>query len=560
MRSINLLRATCIVGSLVLLLAACAPAAGPSTGAATARPSAGGLSPTPSVPPTPTAIQPKAGGVLTVVAIADPPTFDIQQEATANVSMLLAPAYNNLLYYDTATGSKIVPELADQWSVSPDGLSYTFRIRKDVRFHDETPLTVEDIVFSLERLVRPPKGIRSGVAFLLTSVTKIEAAGDDSVKVTLKEPFAPFVSTLVIDYMPMYPKRVVESKGDMKRTINGTGPFKFKAYNTGSSMELEKNGVYWVKGRPYLDGITFHIIRDKATRLAALRTGRAMLSSRIFGALSPADMTTLKAEVPGMRFVPSPTVVGTWLFMNMRSAPLKDARVRQAMSMAIDRKAALKVIGEGEGRLGNFFPFDGWGIPPDELLQTPGYRQPKDLDIAEAKKLLAAAGYPDGFTLTLTTRPSEVEKTSTVFVTDQLAKIGITAKVEILESAVFWDRNGKLNFQAYVTTPAGVIADPFIMGRFFAPKGNFNFSGNDDDAKLNELWKKQNSMVDERARKAVITDLERYLLTEQVPAAPIVWPGTFIAIASQVRGFVPGVNDYSNNRYQDTWLASPGGP
>jgi len=537
---------------LSLLVAACAPAAAPAPASAPAAAPAPRLPAAAPAPP-PATEQPHYGGTLTVTSVADPANLDPQQEGSLNASMVVAPAYNNLLYYDFKEGKRITPELAERWDVSPDGLTYTFKLRSGVKFHDGTPLTVDDVVFNIQRLKSPPKGVPSTLDFALVAVDKIEAAGADTIKITMKYPFAPLASYVAIDRMPMYSRAYVEKQGDMKRTVMGTGPFKFKSYSPGVSVELVKNDDYWVKGRPYLNGVTFFIIKDKATRLAALRTGQAKQTGRVFAALTPTEAATLKKDVPAMRFIPSPTVLGPSFFMNLRTPPFKDQRVRQAMYLMVDRQAAVKVIAEGEGQVGNFFPFEGWGIPRDELVKLPGYRQPKDQDIAAAKKLLAEAGYPNGFPLKLLSRNNEVTKAAAVFMTDQLAKVGITASVQIIEDAPFWDSGRKAQYEAMVYTPA-TIADPHDMGRTFAARSYLNFSGNDDDPKMNEMWDKQMRSVDEKTRKAAIVELERYLLMEQIPSVPIVWPTTFIAVAPQVQGFVAGMTDYANNRHQETWL------
>ncbi len=534
------------------LIAACAPAA--TQPAAPSVPPASSVRPT-AIPPTQTPERPRNGGILTITAAADPASLDAQQEPSANVSQVAAPAYNNLLYYDTETGSKIVPELAAEWSISADGMTYSFKIRPGVKFHDGTQLTADDVAFNIERMRGPPKGVLSNVASYIDAIDKTEVVGGDIVRIHTQYPFAPLVAALVHDYMPMYSKARVEKDGSMKTTMMGTGPFKLKSFTPGVSVELIKNTDYWVKDRPYLDGVTFLIIKDPATRLAALRTGQAKQSGRVFAALSPTEVATLKKDIPSMRFIPSPSVVGPWFFMNLRKPPFNDVRVRNAVQLAIDRQAAIKVIAEGEGEAGNFFPFEGWGIPRSELLKMPGYRQPKDQDIAEAKKLLADAGYANGFDLTVLSRTNDITKKSAIFMTDQLAKIGVKAEVKVLEDALFFGTGRKGEQQAMVFTPGTVIGDPHTMGRLFAPRNPLNYSGNDDDPKLNDMWNRQVRIVDEKARKALIEELERYLLTEELPAAPIVWPTTFIAVSSLERGFNPGPTDYSNNRHQETWLA-----
>ncbi len=542
----------CAILSFILVVAACAPATQGTPAPALTTPAAPART---SPPPQPTPEQPRYGGILTISTVSDPEHFDVQQGSGINVVMPLAPAYSSLLYYDSETGSKIAPDLAESWNVSKDGLAYTLKLRKGIKFHDGTLLSADDVAFNLQRMKSPPKGVVSQVGPYMVAVDKVQAIGDDTVAVTMKNPFAPFLAALVLDRSPMYSQKTVLVTGDMKTTVMGTGPFKLKAYTPSVSFELIKNADYWVKGRPYLDGIRFAIIKDPTTRLAALRTGQTQQSGRVFGALTPAEVATLKGDVPDMRFVPSPSVVGPWFFMNMRNPLFKDARVRQAINLALDRQAAIKVVAQGAGSLGTYFPFPGWGTSTEELLKLPGFRQPHDQDIATAKKLLGDAGYPNGFSLKILSRNNEVTKAGAVFMTDQLSTIGITASVQVMEDGAFFDSGRKALHEAMVFTPATVIADPYDMGRFFAPRNPFNFSGNDDDAKLSDLWEKQVRTIDEAARKQIILDVERYLLNEQVPAVPIVWPTTYIAISSHEHGFVPGLTDYSNNRQQDTWLS-----
>lgn len=543
------------MGALALVLPAinCAPA-----------------SPTPVVPPSPTlrtaaptatpkpvAQEPRRGGIITISTPTDPPSFDTQQEPTINTSMLVAPAYNTLLEYDSLTGKELQPGLAERWEMSQDGLVYTLQLRKGVKFHDGRPLTEEDIVFNLKRLKEPPKGIASNVAFLLKAVERIEAIGEGRVRLTLKEPFASLPATLAYDPAAIYPKHVVEEKGDMKTTVLGTGPFKYKGYTPGSSFELVKNQDYWVKGRPYLDGATFLILKDKATRLAAVRTGRVKRSGRYFG-FTPSEAETLQRSVPGIQLYACPSTVGPWLFLNLRKPPLSDVRVRQAMSLALDRQAAVKVLAEAQGMIGRVFPFEGWGIPEESLLKMPGFRQPKDEDILQAKKLLAAAGYPQGFKLTILSRTVAVTKDAATFMTNQLGNIGIQAQVEVLEDAIFWDRGRRGQHEAMVYGAGIAIPDPHWMGRNLEPKtGPLNFSGNDNDVKFIEMWGRQAKTTDVKERQRLIREIETYLLTEALPGIPIVWMFQYIAAWPEVRNFAAGITDYGNNNLQEVWLAQP---
>ncbi|MBI2910443.1 MAG: ABC transporter substrate-binding protein [Chloroflexi bacterium] len=538
---------------LGLVMASCAPAAGPASSPAATQPAAAAKAGAPA--PSPKAGEsPRYGGALTVSSVGDPPSLDTHQEPAQNTWMVVGPAYNLLVEYQPSQGKELFPGLAESWEMSKDGLTYAFAIRKGVKFHDGTPLTPQDAVFSLTRLWKPPQGIRTVHAGLMDAITSIEAM-ENQVKLTLTYPYSPMMA--VISYSPsvIYPKKVVEAKGDMKTTVVGTGPFRFKSYTPGVGVELVKNPDYWVAGRPYLDRVLFLILKDNTTRMAALRTGRVKLTGRSFATLTPSERETIKKDNPRMVFFPSTGPPNPWFFMNLRGKPFNDKRVRKAVSLSIDRQAALKVISDGQGLLGRVFPLEGWGIPDDKRVDLPGYRQPKDADIAEAKRLMAEAGYPQGFKLTVLARTMSLSKEPAIFLTSQLARIGIDTKVEVLEDAVFWDRGRKAQHEAMVYTPSMTIPDVDTIGRFLAKGGALNFSGNENDQTLNELWGKQRRAIDEAQRKAIIEEIERYVLDEAQPVIPLLVPFTFLAHWPEVRNFAPGISEYGNNNLQEIWLA-----
>lgn len=537
------------------LAAACAaPAApvGPGQGSSSPAPSA---RPSPVASPVPTVETPKAGGTLNISLAADPPHFDIHQQATSLTSVITAPVYNKLLSYDLPTGSRLVPDLAEKWDVSSDGLTFRFTIRQGVKSHGDVLFTAQDVAFNIQMLADPPKGTISNMSSLLKPTFKtVTVESGNVVRVDFKEPYAPFLALLSTDYGPLYPKHVVDTNGDMKKTLLGTGPFQFKSYTPGVSVELVRNPTYWKAGRPYLDGISFRIIKDPATRLAALRTGQVHFTGRAFSTLTASEKGTVEREVSNMRFFPSASLRGPWFFMNLRQPPFSDTRVRTAIHLTLDRSGALKVIAEGQGLPGNFLPYQGWGLSQDELASRPGFRQQKDANLAEAKKLMADAGYPSGFNLTILSRTNELTRKSAVFMAGQLQVIGIKAEVRVLEDAIFFDSGRKAQHEAMVYTPGGTIPDPVWIGSFFVKGGSFNFAGNESDARLNSLWEEQVRTLDVSKRKELVRQTEEYLW-QALPAIPVVWVYEFLATAPQVRGVAPGISDIAENSMEEVWLA-----
>ncbi|MBI2906652.1 MAG: ABC transporter substrate-binding protein [Chloroflexi bacterium] len=554
-----------------LFLASCAPAAAPAVtpttqaiqSEATARAPRQVVTPAaspvaPAATPKLAGEQPKYGGVMTISTIADPASFDAQQETTVNTHMAVGPAYNNLVAYDPFTGKEIAPDLAESWDMSRDGLRYTFKIRKGIKWHDGRPFTAEDVEFSLRKIVFPPQGIKSARGFFLEDVVdKIAATNAETLNLTMKYPLAFAMSVLADDACKILPKHVLEK--DMKglvRNVLGTGPFKFKAHNPGVSIEYVKNPDYWVKGRPFLDGVALYIIKDAYTRIAALRTGRVLRTGTNFAALAPAHVEAIRKTNPEIRFAPQAATASPSIYFNVRRPPFQDVRVRRAVSLVIDRQAALKTLADGQGMLARVFPYEGWGHTDEELLKWPGWRQPKDQDIADARKLMADAGYPDGLAITIHSRTQQAATNGAVFVTQQMARIGIKATVEILEDAAFYAVRDQQAWAALTYTATSTIPDPDWMTKYFTPGGNSNASGNDDDKRLVDMFERQRKEMDVSKRRALIKEMEIYAVEESLVWIPMTAPYVMYGYWGHVRGMILGViTDAAHHDFQEVWLA-----
>lgn len=551
--SVRLMSLPVALSLVFALLLGCAPAT-----VSTAGTPAPGKSATQPVAANPTSKPaeetPKYGGIYTTTISANPPSLDAQQESATNTSLIVSPIYNQLVQADPFTVGKWVPGLAEKWQMSPDGLTWTFDIRQGVKFHDGTPLTVDDIVFNLKRLTNPPKDVRSQLSYLLKPLVKSIDKSGNQVKMTLNQPFAIMLEVVGHAFSPIYSQKYLEKNLDMKTTALGTGPFKFKSYTPGVSLEGVKNPDFWVKGRPYLDGYRFLILKDAATRMSAFRTGKMNSTGKGTSAMMPLEMEQTKKENPEVKFLLAGTLLGPWFSMNTKKAPLTDVRIRKAINLVVDRQAAIKVLGQGYGVIGKVFPVEPWGIPMDEMLKMPGYRQPKDADIAEAKKLMQEAGYPDGFEMTILARQMWQSKDSAVFMTNQLGLLGIKAKVSAMEDAIFWD-TGRMGAQdAMVYTPTWIFGfDPHWEGRFWGPGGTVNYSGNEDDKDLVSLWDEQIKTVDQDKRKTLIRKVEEHLY-ETAPGVSILWLQSYVGVRPEVRNFVYA-NEYLGNSLEEIWLA-----
>lgn len=217
-----------------------------------------------------------------------------------------------------------------------------------------------------------------------TAAPTVETPDEQSVKLVLAYPSVGLISHLALAPAAIMPKHIIDKKGDMKDDVVGTGAFKFKRFDRGSSMELERNPAYFIAERPYLDGIRIFYIRDQATAIAALRTGRVDFL------INPSDASVMTIKETFKEATPGQMRKSQWraIYLPVDKAPFNDIRVRRAIQLAVDRQAAIKVIMGGMAESGSIIPEAMGGIPDEEMVKRPGYRQPKEADIAEAKKLL----------------------------------------------------------------------------------------------------------------------------------------------------------------------------
>jgi len=494
--------------------------------------------------------------VLTIAHFTTPANLDVHQAGTAGILFAVGPAYSGVLQFDPNRNTEIVADLAERWDVSPDAKKFTFYLRKGVTWHDGTPFTSADVRFSFERIQKPPAGMVSPRRSLLENVEKIETPDAGTVVFTLKQPQASFMPTIASGYMTVLPKHVLETKGDMKQDIVGTGPFKLKRYQNNVSLEMVKNDKYFIKDRPYLDGIAFYIISDWNTRFAALKAKRVLMTNPSAIGLTTDMRQILEREMPDkITTWVHPSLSFVYLVMNMQTKPFDDVRVRKAVNLAMDRDEAINSLVSGAGTRGFMVPRGTpWAYPDDQLARAPGYGD-KSKEIPDAKKLLADAGYPNGFETTVMGRAGPLFAPRAVFVADQLKKIGIKATVDIRQDAEFYDRLNKGAAPLVSQADAELFADPDVyLLQYFYSKGSKNFSFL-KDAAVDAALDKQSAALDPALRVQVAKDVQARLLNELFPIAFLVEQVGQMGAWKDVRNYVPPVGVANHLQFRDVWLA-----
>src|SRR5215510_828045 len=437
---------------------------------------------------------PRRGGVLLAAIAADAPSLDPHQESTFATIELVAPLYSTLLQIDPLSYPRIIGDVATEWKVAPDGLTYTFKIRDGIRFHDGSPLTAVDVKATYDKIVFPPQGVRSVRKNAYTAVSSIDAPDASTVVFKLKFPSASLLNNLASPWNVIYPKKYLDKDPNyFKTNVVGSGPFKFKSHTRGSTFEGERNPDYFVKDRPYLAGYKFFISPETTVRASAIRSGRAYIE---FRDLPNAEVEAIKKQLGDKVAVQHTPMTGQWgIAINNTVKPFNDERVRKALSLGLDRHTGGKVLFNLTGLKdvgGLLRPSTEFALSEADLHKLPGFSPDMEKNRAEAKKLLAEAGYPNGLKLTLKNRNVKLPyQDFAVFAIQEWRKIGIEVEQRPEETAA-WFNDGRDtgNFELIVAPTVEASDDPDIFLRRYTT-GDPNNWGRFSDPSVDDLFSRQ---------------------------------------------------------------------
>jgi glutathione transport system substrate-binding protein len=355
-----------------------------------------------------------------VFAVASTFTTTDPYDANDTLSQAMAKSFYEGLYgFDK--DMKMIPVLAESYEVSKDGLTYIVKLRKGVKFHDGTDFNAAAVKANFDRVTNPDNKLkRYG---LYSNIGKTEVVDDYTAKITLKTAFSAFLNNLAHPSGVMISPAAMAKYGkDISANPVGTGPFKFVEWQRTDYLKVAKFDGYWKKGYPKVDTITWKPVVDNNSRAATMQTGEAQFTFPV--PYEQAD--TLKAR-PELEVVAAPSIVIRYLSMNTQQKPFDNPKVREAIAYAINKDALAKVAFNG-------YAFAAPGVVPDGVEYSVKLG-PWPYDVAKAKKLLAEAGYPNGFETELWSayNHSTAQKV-TQFLQQQLGQIGIKAKITLLEA------------------------------------------------------------------------------------------------------------------------------
>jgi peptide/nickel transport system substrate-binding protein len=499
---------------------------------------------------------PRRGGILLAVIGADPPSLDPHQESTFANIQLVAPLYSLLLQIDPYNYPKIIGDAASEWKIAPDGLTYTFKIRQGVKFHDGSPLTAADVKATYDKIVFPPQGVRSIRKNAYSAVERIEAPDPSTAVFKLKFPSASLLDNLASPWNVIFPKKYLDKDPNyFKTNVVGSGPFKLKNYTRGAAFEGERNPDYFVKDRPYLDGYKFFISPETSVRAAAIRSGRAYIE---FRDLPNAEVEAIKKQLGDKVVVQQTPMVGQFgITMNNTVKPFTDPRVRKALTLGFDRYTAGKVLYQLTGLRDPgalMRPGTEWAMPPAELEKFPGFWRDAEKSRAEARRLLAEAGYPNGFKAVLKNRNVKLPyQDLAVFVIQEWRKIGIEVDNRPIETAAWFSDLREANFELIIGPTVEFMDDPDqFLNRYTtgAPQNYARFS----DPAIDDLFSRQARTLDPAERKKLVIQLQKIVL-ENAYYMPGLWWTRNVVHLAKVKNYVAPPSHYTNQKLQDVWLA-----
>jgi ABC-type transport system substrate-binding protein len=496
--------------------------------------------------PKPAGPAPKDGGTLRFFMWTDdPPTLDPYLNVTFRSQEFAAFFYSRLLMSKKAPGIAaqayiMEGDLAESWTVSDGGLTYTFKLRPNAKWQNLPPMngrpvTAQDVVWSFERLMQVSNNKSS-----FDQVDSVAAPDATTVQFRLKDVYVPFETLVGQPIFWIMPREVIEADGDATKRVVGSGPFIFDKFDPGISFSGRRNPNYYRPGEPHLTDFVGLIIPDTATQLAALRSGQL----DYYQLQNYSDIETLKQTNPEIQYVEWERLYTPFIYWKLDQPPFNDPRVRQAVSMALNRDAMINIVYAGRGNWNNFVPWalSSWWLDPRGPNMGPGARY-FAFDPAAARSLLSAAGYPDGLKLEMVSTPGygQIFVQMGELVQQDLKAVGIEADVKMQEYGSYISSTFLGKFEGGNRLVFG-LETPFSDGHdylfnMYHPNGTRNHAGV-SDAKLTAMIEQEMKNLDNASRKQQIFDIQRYL-ADQMYYPPHAAPVYTAALQPNVRDFFP---------------------
>ncbi|MBI3993672.1 MAG: ABC transporter substrate-binding protein [Candidatus Lambdaproteobacteria bacterium] len=504
----------------------------------------------------------KRGGTLVMVVPDEPPSFDGHRETTFALIHPIAPHYSVLVRVDPqepASGD-IVGDVAQSWTVSGDKKTYTFKLRRDVKFWDGTPLTARDVVATYRKIIFPPEGVLSARQAYYLMVDAVENPDEYTVVFKLKFASPAFMPALAVPFNFLYSAdKLAQDIHWYEKNVLGSGPFKFKSRSPGANWVGERNESYYRAGQPSLDGYEAIFASKESVRVQAIRGERAHIEFRGFSPAARDDL--VRALGDKITVQESTWNCGLYVVPNPHKKPFDDARVRRALSLAMDRRggsqflsriAIVKTVG------GIVFPGHALAPTEAELEQLEGFGKDIAANRAKARKLLAEAGVPQGFKFKLHNRDvDQPYKIVGTWLVDQWRQIGLDVEQWVQPTGPFFKvlrSPAPQEFDVSIDFNCQTLINPTLDVSLFisADIGKSN-NGKYIDRVLDDLYERQMRESDPARQKALLMQMQQRLI-DQGHYIPTLWWHRIIPHSSKVKGWKITPSHYLNQDLGNVWL------
>lgn len=461
-------------------------------------------------------VAPRRGGTLITMLTPEPPVLQIGVNNQGPTLVIATKMFQGLLSFSPTL--EPLPVLAKSWTISPDGRVYTFRLQENVKFHDGRPMTADDVIFSITKF-HPEVAPRARAIFAL--IDNAAAPDAHTVVFTLKQAFEPFLLMFDGSAAAIVPKHLFDgldyrTAPAVQRPV-GTGPFRFAEWQRGNFVKLDRFEDYWKPGQPYLDSIIYRVVPDSQSRRLALETGQAQLSQA--NDIEPFDVPALRSRpnlevaLNGWEYF-SPLA---WIELNHRVAPLGDPRVRQALSMAVDRNFIVQRLWFGIGRPATG-PIASTTKFHDRNQRLPGF------DVRAANALLDAAGHRANaqgvrFTIKHLVLPySEIWSRLGEYLRQAFRQVGVTLELESTDAGSWarrvgnWEYDTTINFLYQFGDPTLGVERSYVTSNI--QRVTFTNTGGYSNPRVDALFAAARSASVAAERQAAFSDVTKLLIDD----------------------------------------------
>ncbi|MDA0763471.1 MAG: ABC transporter substrate-binding protein [Proteobacteria bacterium] len=496
---------------------------------------------------------PKTGGILKYGVKAEPPTYDMHGTNSYAVNHYVAQHYSTLLTFDWKKFPKLEGDIADSWTQSSDGLTYTFKLKKGIKFHDGTPLTSADVKMSYERMKSPPEGVISVRKALFGPISTISAPDAHTVVFKLSKPDAFMMDGFASPFNVIY--SVKDMKKDPKwhiKNINGTGPYKFAGHRSGEAWKAVKYEGFH-HGDNCLDGTEGYRIKKLAEPLIG-----GQIDTELRGT-APPERVMLSKEMGDKVTYQAKTLMTLWVVsLNSKTKAFQNPKVRQALNMCIDRHAGLKTLAKitfvAPRPSGYLLYGTEYALPDEELYKIPGFTKDIASSRKEAMKMLKEAG-AEGLEFTYNNRTvSHPYDHIAIWLMSEWKKCGLNPKMTSNPTSKFVKARRDGGFDASIDWAPSFLPDPTLMHFKYisADRTSSNYSQY-IDRELDALFDAQGGETDIAKRKAIVHKFEKRALNNAW-VLPVTYTDRVIALNSKVKGYTIAYSHILNNTWRGVYL------